>query len=150
MPETIGGVPLHPLVVHAVVVLVPLAALGVAALSVVPRWRGRYGGLVVAAASVATALVPVATRAGTELQQTLGASARIERHSDLGSTMIWGAVPLLLVSLALWWVGSRVDRDRRVPRWTTVVIPVLGVVVAAVALVQIVLIGHSGATAVWG
>ena len=61
MPETLGGIPIHPLVVHAVVVLIPLAALGVMAISVIPRWRGRFGVLVVGAATVATALVPVAT-----------------------------------------------------------------------------------------
>ena len=31
MPETVLGLPLHPLVVHAVVVLVPLSALGAVA-----------------------------------------------------------------------------------------------------------------------
>ena len=41
MLDTVLGLPLHPLVVHAVVVLLPLVALGVMALAVVPRWRAR-------------------------------------------------------------------------------------------------------------
>ena len=55
MPETIGGIPLHPLVVHAVVVLIPLAALGVIAIALVPKWRSRFGILVVAVTAFATA-----------------------------------------------------------------------------------------------
>ncbi|MEV4388804.1 DUF2231 domain-containing protein, partial [Micromonospora sp. NPDC049580] len=61
MPDTVNGLPLHPLVVHAVVVLLPLAALGVAALAVRPSWRGRYGGLVVLITALATAAIPLAT-----------------------------------------------------------------------------------------
>ncbi|MDH5279339.1 MAG: hypothetical protein OEW53_09900, partial [Actinomycetota bacterium] len=60
MPDTIGDVPVHPLVVHAVVVLLPLAALGVLVLVVVPRWRPTFAPLVLGVTVVATALVPVA------------------------------------------------------------------------------------------
>lgn len=150
MPETIGGIPIHPLVVHAVVVLIPLAALGVAALSVVPRWRGRYGVLVVVAAAISTALLPIATESGEQLEELVGESDQLERHAELGEGMIWGAVPLLVVAVALWWIGRRSDQDRPAPRWLTILVPVVGVVVAVVALVQIVLVGHSGASAVWG
>ena len=47
--DLINGVPIHPLVVHAVVVLLPLAVLGTIAIVVRPAWRLRYGPLVVAA-----------------------------------------------------------------------------------------------------
>lgn len=150
MPETLGGIPVHPLIVHAVVVLIPLAALGVIAVSLVPRWRGRFGVLVVAAAAVSTALVPVATESGENLEEVVGESARLERHAELGEGMIWGAIPLLVVAAVLWWMGWRADRDRPVPRWLALVVPVLGVVIAVVALVQVVLVGHSGAESVWG
>jgi hypothetical protein len=36
---TFAGLPLHPLVVHAAVVLTPLAALLVVGSAVLPRWR---------------------------------------------------------------------------------------------------------------
>jgi len=39
---TINGLPLHPLLVHAVVVLLPLAAVGSIIIAVVPKWRRRY------------------------------------------------------------------------------------------------------------
>jgi uncharacterized membrane protein len=150
MPETLGGIPIHPLVVHAVVVLIPLAALGVIAISVIPRWRGRFGVLVVAAAAVATALVPVATQSGENLEESVAESAQLERHAELGDTMIWGAIPLLVMAAALWWLGRQSGKDQPPPRWLAIIVPVLGVVVAGVALVQVVLIGHSGAKSVWG
>ena len=47
---TINGIPLHPLVVHAAVVLVPLAALLAIAYAVLPsrRWQTRTPAVVVA------------------------------------------------------------------------------------------------------
>lgn len=40
---TLFGLPLHPLVVHAAVVLLPLAALGAIVIAVSERARKRYG-----------------------------------------------------------------------------------------------------------
>ena len=37
--DEIRGLPLHPLVVHAVVVLVPISAIGMVVAMAVPRWR---------------------------------------------------------------------------------------------------------------
>jgi hypothetical protein len=39
---TFAGLPLHPLVVHAAVVLTPLAALLVVGSAVLPRWLTRW------------------------------------------------------------------------------------------------------------
>ena len=150
MPSEIGGVPLHPLVVHAVVVLIPLAATGLLAISVVPRWRARYGVLVVTAALVGTALVPVATTSGEELEDIRPDSSVLERHTELGETALWGAIALLLVSVVLWWWGRRAERNAQPASGLSVLLAVPGVVVGLAVLVQFVLIGHSGADAVWG
>ena len=45
MFDTIDGLPVHALVVHAVVVLLPLALLGTIAIAVRPAWRARFGPL---------------------------------------------------------------------------------------------------------
>lgn len=42
MPELLGGLPLHPLVVHGVVVLLPLAAIGMIVTGFVTRWRNSF------------------------------------------------------------------------------------------------------------
>lgn len=149
IPEAVGGVPLHPLVVHAVVVLIPLAALGVIAIALVPKWRARFGVLVVGAAALGAALVPVATSAGEQLADQLGETELIQKHTDLGQNVLYTAVPLLLVSIALWWLGRRAARGAAAPRWLSVLVATLAVLVAVTSTIQIVLVGHSGAKAVW-
>ncbi len=150
MPETLGGIPLHPLVVHAVVVLLPLAALGVIAIALVPKWRIRFGILVVAAAAVVLACVPIATSTGEQLQETAPASSRLDDHVELGNGVIFWVVPLLVLSIALWWFGRRSHAGSPVPRWLNVLVTVAAVVVSLGSMVLIVLVGHSGAEAVWG
>jgi hypothetical protein len=150
MPETLGGIPLHPLVVHAVVVLLPLAALGVIAIALIPSWRSRFGVLVVAAAAVSTGLVPVATSTGEQLEESVSESAQLETHAELGDGVIFGALPLLVLSVALWWFGRRAQAGSPVPRWLNLLVTIAAVVVAVGAIVQMVLVGHSGAKAVWG
>jgi hypothetical protein len=41
--DAIAGLPVHPLVVHFAVVLLPLAALGLIVLVIVPSWADRFG-----------------------------------------------------------------------------------------------------------
>lgn len=51
--DTITGLPVHPLVVHFAVVLLPLAALALVILVIVPRWADRFGWVTLAALAVA-------------------------------------------------------------------------------------------------
>ena len=67
--DLINGVPVHPLVVHAAVVLVPLAGLGVLLMVVVPRFSRRFGWLVALAAAAATGACFVAKAAGEQLEK---------------------------------------------------------------------------------
>lgn len=50
-----SDLPFHPLVVHAVVVLLPMSALGLLLLLVVRRWRRAYAWLAVGGVVVGTA-----------------------------------------------------------------------------------------------
>lgn len=151
MPDTVNGLPLHPLVVHVVVVLLPLAAIGVAALAVRPSWRGCYGALVVVIAALATLAVPLASSSGEDLEHRVGDPGV---HAQLGDTLIWFAIPLLVVAVALVWLHRRTSRPAGNRASTagkvTVVVAALAVVVAAANLVQVYRVGDSGAKAVWG
>src|SRR3954462_15316089 len=84
VPLLLFGLPTHILVVHAVVVFVPLAALGVVVIAVWPRARRRYGWLVLAVTVVATVSVPIATNAGEALEHALPRTAALETHTRLG------------------------------------------------------------------
>ena len=112
MPESVGGVPIHPLVVHAVVVLIPLTAFGVAVLSVVPKWRPRYGVLVAITGVVAAVLAPIAKLSGENLKDTLGETDLVNRHADLGTNVLYGAVPLAVMAVVLWWLGRRAEHGQ--------------------------------------
>jgi hypothetical protein len=98
LPETVRGLPLHALVVHAVVVLVPLAALGAIGCVIWPAVRRHFGALIVLGALVATALVPVATGSGRNFERQLGAEELVRDHSRWAGRML-PAMAVLLISL---------------------------------------------------
>ncbi len=149
MFDLINGVPLHPLVVHAVVVLLPLATLGTIAIAVRPRWRVTYGPLVVAAALVATVLCPVATSSGEALEERVGDPGE---HAALGDTLVWFALALLILSAALVWLQRRQERAGAEVQPTRVltVVAALAVVAGLACGVQVYRVGDSGARAAWG
>lgn len=151
MPDQVNGLPLHPLVVHAVVVLLPLAVLGTIAIALVPRWRRPYGPLVLGAAAVATVLIPVATSSGESLERSVGDPGK---HAELGDQLIWFALPLLaLLAVLVWLDRRRVNRDTDGPptrKPAVTVVAVLAVVAALAAGVQVYRVGDSGARAAWG
>ena len=148
MLDTVLGLPVHPLIVHATVVIVPTAALAVALYAVWPRFRAwaRFGPLALAAAAVV--LTPLSTSSGESLEHRVGGSAAIEQHSHLADLLIWWVAPLAVLAAVLWW-WHRAERPARPGRSLALVAAVLPVVVAVGTLVQVVLIGHTGAEAAW-
>ena len=164
MFHTFNGLPLHPLVVHAIVVLLPIAAIGTIAIAFWPRLRRRYGWLVVAAGAASTVLIPVATQSGEYLERQVGDPGT---HAQLGDQLIWFAIPLLVTSAALVLLDRRqgsasqtqttagetteTTATKTSAQQPTVVMMVAGLaVVAAVATsVQIYRVGDSGARAAW-
>ncbi len=141
MFDLFDGLPIHPLVVHGVVVLLPLAILGTIAIAVRPVWRATYGTLVVAVAAIATALVPVSTASGEALAKRVGGPGR---HQALGDQLIWFALPLLVLAIVLVVLDRLGRRDR-----VTTAVAVLAVVAALAAGVQVFRVGDSGARAAW-
>lgn len=165
MFDTVLGLPVHALVVHAVVVLLPVAALGVVAIAVVPRWRTRYGALVLAVTTAGLVMVPVATMSGTELEDRLDAGGvvrrQIDEHSELGSLVIWPTLVMWLLAIALVAMSRRRGRvsagaargsagaDRRSAGRAVSVVAVLAVVASLVTAGVVTRVGHLGSTAVW-
>ncbi|GAB2979087.1 DUF2231 domain-containing protein [Nocardioides montaniterrae] len=142
MFDVINGVPVHPLVVHAVVVLMPLAILGTIALVVRPAWRRTFGPLLVGISVIATVLIPVATSSGESLEKHVGDPGQ---HAHLGDQLIWFMIPLLLLDVVLVVLDRRTTLGRNPMR----VVGVLAIVAAVAAGVQVYRVGDSGAKAVW-
>jgi uncharacterized membrane protein len=153
MFDLINGLPLHPLVVHAAVVLIPLAVLGTLAVLLVPRWR-RYLPVVAAVATLAALTLPVATQSGEAFEERVGDPGV---HRALGDQLLWigiafAAVLWLLVLLDRRRTGAADDADGGRPRGraATRAVAVLSVVLALAAGVLVYRVGDSGARAAWG
>ena len=153
----ITGLPVHALVVHAAVVLIPLTALAVIVFAMVPgsRWLLRWPVAIVALACVGLAFL--ATTSGGSLAQARGLQPLVEVHEERG-TLLAGATigfPVLVALGATLLAGASPLASGRgtwsspAPSWDKVLVPLL-VVAALGIIVLVVLVGHSGSRAVWG
>lgn len=156
MPSTIFGLPLHPLIVHATVVFVPLAVIAVAAAVLVPRFRRWAGPLPAALSLVALVLTPLSTSSGENLEHSMPHNRLIEQHAELGDQLIPFTIALFALAAAYWWLDRRraaaggpgaKTRDRM--RVVTALVGALAVLAAVGTGVQVARIGHSGAKAAW-
>lgn len=151
----VAGLPLHPLIVHAVVVLTPLTVLALLLGTFWPAARRRLGIVTPLAALVVLVLVPITVNAGLALAQLIGPIPAVERHRQLGEMLLPWAIALFVVAAGQWawyrWGDARVrERSPGAARLTAIVIGAASVVVGVGAVAMIVLIGDSGARAVWG
>ncbi|ATL85033.1 DUF2231 domain-containing protein [Streptomyces malaysiensis] len=157
----VNGLPVHVLVVHFVIVLVPLSALAVVVGAIWPSAARRMGIALPLLAFVTLASVPVATNAGEWLEEHVDSDALVRRHAELGDGLLPWAAGLFVLATAVWWTTRRSasveaahsERTRAgTPRSALVVrvaAVVLSVVVAAGAVVDVYRIGDSGAKAAW-
>ncbi len=170
MPKEINGLPLHPLVVHAVVVLVPLAAL-IAVLFLVPRFRRSLRWPMVVLALVALASTFVARQSGLNLKNSVYIPDEgpildaVQRHQHLANQLWYLVIAFAIVVLIAAYVlrpddeigpfpARRGDPDGEAGETTldTVIRTVVAalVIVGAVAVtVQTVRAGEQGSRAVW-
>lgn len=140
--DLVFGLPVHPLVVHAVVVLLPLGALMVVALFAVKRWRAPMAWPTLGVLAVATVSAFLAAGSGEALEQRVGDPGA---HADWGERLqITSAV--LLVVAGIWLVTVARRRESTLP---TTILGAAAVAVSVVTLVLTVLTGHSGSEAAW-
>ncbi|MFZ1412042.1 MAG: cytochrome b5 domain-containing protein [Micropruina sp.] len=139
--DTIAGLPLHPLVVHAAVVLLPLSALGLIALVLVPTWRSTFGWLTLGGLSVGTVSAFIAKESGEALAARLGLPAQ---HAAWGDLLVPVAVATLIAAGVWFWLQRGVARSLAV-----LATGIVASLLATASVVLTVLVGHSGAEAVW-
>lgn len=155
MPSDIFGLPLHPLIVHATAVLVPLAALLVIGVVVSPRLRAWAGWLPMALSLVALILTPLSTASGENLEKQVGESSLVDKHAELGDQLLPFTIAMFVLAVGFWWLDRRRtaepeggDTANRMRTLTTVV-GVLALLAAVGTGVEVARIGHSGAKAAW-
>jgi hypothetical protein len=154
--ETIFGLPVHALVVHFAVVLVPLAAVGMISTAWRRDWRNRYLLPITLVAVLGAGAAFVAAQSGESLEHTVkasareaGTSARFAEHPEQGER-----AEILAIVLAAGTVGLLVMEQPAVRSRGITDLQVNGAVlgcavVAVLALGAMVIAGHSGAALVW-
>lgn len=155
----IAGLPLHPLVVHAVVVFAPLAALAAIAYAVLPGWRWALRWPLVALTLVAVVMAVLAALSGEALLEArdLGQREDVRTHQERGLLLRNVLLGFTVVSLGAAFrlggpSGLASGRGARARRGGGLDLAVTGLLAvgALAVLVTAVLAGDSGSRAVWG
>ncbi|WP_066372474.1 DUF2231 domain-containing protein [Herbidospora mongoliensis] len=148
MFDSVFGLPLHPLVVHAAVVFTPLLAAVAIAYAVLARFRSRLDWALVLLALAAPVSVFVARMSGEALKESRyggQAPAPVAEHESFALPLLLTTLVLAIVALALVWAVNKTQNKA-----LTTVLSVLAVIGALAVTFYVVRAGHTGATAVWG
>jgi hypothetical protein len=146
--DLIQGLPVHPLVVHAAVILIPLTALGVLLMALRPSISRAWGRLVTVLGVAACGAAFAAKESGEALAARVGAPGY--GHAGLGAAMPNFAASMLVVPPLLWAFDRRAAKQG--PGSVRGLRIGLGLVAAAIAvanLVWVYRVGESGARSVW-
>ncbi|WP_350274070.1 DUF2231 domain-containing protein [Kribbella sp. HUAS MG21] len=157
MFERFGDLPLHVLVIHLAVVLLPVAALTGIVFALVPKWRWllRWPALLLGLGTVVVAFV--AKESGEAFVQavpTLGKAVAV--HEERGDLLFWFCLIFAVVAVAAFLLlggtsplasgkGTKATKSRPLELVTQAAVVVVGVLV----IWQTVRTGDAGAKAVW-
>lgn len=160
MFDQIGNMPLHPLVLHAAVVGIPLAVL-LAFLFAFPRtraWARWAFGLTVLGATAATFVTKESGEAFQRMNNITPGNAAgdlIQRHGQLADQLFIIMIIFAVIGVANVFLVSRGGssatgtRPAGGQRLLGVILPALLVVIAVIAMIWVVRVGDLGSRAVW-
>lgn len=160
--SSFAGLPLHPIVIHLVVVLGPLAALCAIAYAVRAPWRRALRWPTLALAAITGGASFVAKESGKALARakaidvdgkpdiTQPVVRRVVEHASAGDRAFLVSVLFLFLTLAIvgWVLPAK--GPNRVGESVRRASQILLVLVSIALLFVIISAGHSGALAVWG
>ncbi|WP_439564183.1 hypothetical protein [Microcella sp.] len=155
--DLIGGLPVHPLIVHVAIVVLPVAALALIVVMALPRMHRLVRWGVVAALAVGALAAWIAAESGEALSERVGEA---EVHEELGENL--PLIAGITLALAVVWavVAELSARASRVAATTgaapsrvwlalRIAVSVVTASMAAYAIYSTVIVGHSGAVATW-
>jgi glucan phosphoethanolaminetransferase (alkaline phosphatase superfamily) len=167
--EEIGGLPLHPLLIHAAVVFVPLLAIGSVAYAVAPGLRRLLWWAVGLLALAGAGSTVLARFSGVAFRQRLlrkhlltpEFTPKVDAHQHYGTVTMWVTIALAVVTLVLLWAAPRRPRSASDAGASggsggsggAAIQIVFAVVVIGLAVASIYYVyrtGDSGARMVWG
>ncbi len=153
--DLIGGLPVHPLIVHVAVIVLPAAALALIVIVLLPRSHRLVRWGVVAALAVGALSVWVAAESGEALSDRVGEAAVHEALAEnlpvvaavtLALGVIWAVIVEISARSAQATTSAAPSRGLRVLR---VIASAATVAIAAYAIYLTIVVGHSGAVATW-
>jgi hypothetical protein len=100
---TLNGLPAHALLVHAIVVLLPLAAVLLVLCALWPAARRKLAGPNALLSVLVLILVPITTDAGDWLEHHVASTPLVRTHTQLGDTALYVAIPVAVLALIMWW-----------------------------------------------
>lgn len=157
MFERFGDLPLHVLVIHAAVLVLPVTALVAIVFALVPKWRWllRWPTLLLALASLALAFV--ARESGEALVAAIpDLEKAVALHEERGKLLFWFVLIFLAVAIAAFLLlggpsqlasgkGAKATKSRPLELVVSAAVVVVGVLV----IWQTIRTGDAGAKAVW-
>jgi cytochrome b involved in lipid metabolism len=133
------GLPVHVLITHVVVVLLPLSAFALISLVFLPKLRKNYLLLTLIGLGVSVVAAFIAKESGEALSYRVGTPSV---HTEWGEKTLLIAVALFVSALIWQFLLKKKNKF-------TFIIGYLAVILAITALVISYLAGHSGAKASW-
>lgn len=157
MFDLVLGLPVHALVIHAVVILAPLAALSAIAYVLRPAWRRVLRWPTGIAAVITGVTAFVAAESGEQLQVRVSQTRASSTDFDLlGVHVEWGdrariacLVFMVLVLAAVLFVRPPEQEQPRTHP-LEVLLTVVVVLASVAVLTTVILAGHAGSRVVWG
>jgi len=143
---SVAGLPLHPLVIHASIVLIPLVAIGALVMSYLPSFSRRYGKLILVIALFAQVSLFLAKVTGEAFEEILDKD--MGNHAELGEIAPFVTLPMVVLIYLRW----RLDRSGATVGsvWVRRLTSLALILASLASIVVMVLVGHSGAQSVWG
>jgi hypothetical protein len=152
----VNGLPLHVLLVHVVVILIPVTALCLVLFAVWPVARRRLGIVIAILGALVIAVVPVTAQAGQWLKDRVADTPLIDAHATLAGELWPWTLALGIMAIASWlWYFVLARRGaRRTPRAGTrrgvaTLIVILAIGIGGYATYQTIVIGEAGSRAIW-
>lgn len=150
--------PVHSLLVHFAVIVIPAAALAVVLSALWPAAQRRLGLFTPALSLAALVIVPFVVNAGQWLYDRVKHTEAAQTHEALGRSILPWVIALFVVSVlqwawfrwgAKWRAGSGLMSKRGVKIAVITVLTAAAIVGAVGSVVMVVIIGEAGTTAVW-
>ncbi|HEU4947346.1 MAG TPA: DUF2231 domain-containing protein [Kribbella sp.] len=157
MFERFGDLPLHVLVIHAVVLVLPLGALTGIVFALVPKWRWVLRWPVLLLGLGSALLAYVAKRSGDAFVAAVPQLEQlVQVHRTRGNLLLWFTIGFAILTILAFLLltgpsplagrkGARHTRSRPVELVVSAAVVVMGVLV----IWQTVRTGDAGARAVW-